>query len=67
MEENTDRLKGYRFPKLVILHAVYLYHRFTLSYRDVQELMFQRGVNVSHESIRSWCIRFGPDMAEHIK
>lgn len=67
MTEASDCPKGYRFPKRIISHAVYLYHRFTLSYRDVQELMFQRGVEVSHETIRSWCSKFGPDLAEHIK
>ena len=67
MTEASDCPKGYRFPKLIISHAVYLYHRFTLSYRDVQELMFQRGIEVSHETIRSWCSKFGPDMTEHIK
>lgn len=67
MTEASERPKGYRFPKLIIMHAVYLYHRFTLSYRDVQELMFQRGIEVSHESVRAWCQHFGPDIAEHIK
>jgi len=59
--------KGYRFPKLIISYAVYLYHRFLLSYRDVQELLFERGVDVSHETVRAWCIRFGPDMAEALR
>ena len=67
MTEASDCPKGYRFPKVVISYAVYLYHRFMLSYRDVQELMFQRGIEVSHETIRAWCLRFGPDIAEHIK
>ena len=67
MTEASDYPKGYRFPKLIISHAVWLYHRFTLSYRDVQELLFQRGIDVSHESIRSWCLKFGSDLAEHIK
>jgi putative transposase len=64
---STDRPKGYRSPKAVIAHAVYLYHRFTLSYRDVQELLFQRGIDVSHETIRAWCQRFGPEYAEGLK
>lgn len=67
METTSERPKGYRYPKLIISHAVWLYHRFTLSYRDVQELLFQRGLDVSHETVRAWCIRFGPDIAEHIK
>lgn len=46
---------------------MYLYHRFVLSYRDVQELMFKQGVDVSHETVRAWCVRFGPDMAEALR
>ena len=55
------RYKGYRYPIEVIGHAVWLYHRFTLSLRDVEELMLARGVVVTHETIRSWCAKFGPD------
>ncbi len=53
--------KGYRFPQAVISYAVYLYHRFLLFYRDVQELLFERGIDVSHETVRVWCAKFGPD------
>ena len=67
MTDAAERPKGYRFPKAVISHAVYLYHRFLLSYRDVQELLFERGIDVSHETIRAWCVRFGPDMAEALR
>ena len=67
MHESTERPKGYRFPKLIISHAVYLYHRFLLSYRDVQELLFKRGVDVSHETVRVWCAKFGPDLAEALR
>jgi transposase-like protein len=55
------RYKGYRYPIEVIGHAVWLYHRFALSLRDVEELMLARGVVVSYETIRSWCAKFGPD------
>ena len=48
----------------IIQHAVWLYHRFPLSYRDVQELLHQRGIQVSHETLREWCIKFGPLFAE---
>ena len=51
--------KGFRFPPEIISHGVWLYHRFPLSFRDVQELMLERGVDVSHETIRAWCDRFG--------
>ena len=47
----------------VIGHAVWLYHRFTLSLRDVEELMLARGVVVTYATIRSWCAKFGPDYA----
>ncbi len=57
--------KGYRFP--VISYAVYLYHCFLLSCRDVQELLFERGIDVSHETVRAWCGRFGPNMAEVLR
>ena len=63
MSDASECPKGYRFPKAVIFYAVYLYHRFLLSYRDVQELLFRRGVDISHETVRAWCARFGPDMA----
>lgn len=67
MTDASECPKGYRFPKLIISYAVYLYHRFLLSYRDVQELLFERGVDVSHETVRAWCVRFGPDMAEALR
>jgi putative transposase len=53
MVEASEYPKGYRFPKLIISYAVYLYHRFLLSYRDVQELLFKRGIDVSHETVRA--------------
>ena len=52
-----QKLPGYRFPHAVIGYAVWLYHRFTLSYRDVEELLLERGIVVTRESIRSWCIK----------
>jgi putative transposase len=67
MRSESDHPKGYRHPKLIISHAVWLYHRFTLSFRDVQELLFERGIEVTYESIRRWCIHFGAEFAEQIK
>ena len=61
------RYKGYRYPIEVIGHAVWLYHRFALSLRDVEELMLARGVVVSYETIRSWCAKFGPDYANQLR
>jgi transposase-like protein len=46
--------RGHRFPPIVIQHAVWLYLRFTLSYRDVEELLAERGLDVSYETVRSW-------------
>jgi putative transposase len=57
----------HRFPMTIIQHAVRLYHRFPLSYRDVQELLYRRGIVVSHETLREWCIKFGPLFAEDLR
>jgi putative transposase len=51
--------KHHRFPAEIISHGVWLYFRFCLSYRDVEELLFVRGVIVSYEAIRQWCRKFG--------
>ena len=59
--------KGFRFPAEVISHAVWLYHRFPLSYREVEELLLARGIVVSHEAIRQWCDRFGPQYAAGLR
>ena len=61
------RYEGYRYPIEVIGHAVWLYHGFALSLRDVEELMLARGVVVTHETIRSWCAKFGPDYAAQLR
>jgi putative transposase len=59
--------KGYRYPIEVIGHAVWLYHRFALSLRDVEELMLARGVMLTYETIRSWRAEFGPDYANQLR
>ena len=64
---NIERYKNHRFPGEIISHGVWLYYRFTLSYRDVQELLFERGVIVSHEAIRKWCRKFGQDYANRLR
>ncbi|MFG6511368.1 MULTISPECIES: IS6 family transposase [unclassified Sulfitobacter] len=61
------RLKGFRFPRSIISYAVWAYHRFALSLRDVEELLAERRVIVSYESIRVWCQRFGPQFAAKIR
>ena len=58
---------GYRFPAEVIGHAVWQYHVFGLSLRDVELILAERGVCVTHESIRQWCLRFGADFARKLR
>jgi putative transposase len=52
-----------RFPAEIIAYAVFLYHRFALSLRDVEDLLAERGVTVSYETIRVWCAHLGPKFA----
>ncbi len=59
--------RGYRFPAEIISYAVWLYYRFALSHRDVEELLAERGVQVSYEAIRLWCQRFGPIFARTLR
>ncbi len=63
MKTNGSRYRGYRFPPEIISHSVWLYHRFSLSFRDVEELLAKRGIIVSYETIRQWCRKFGPEYA----
>ena len=58
---------GYRFPAEVISHAVWLYHVFGLSLREVELLLAERGITASHESIRQWCLKFGADFAHKLR
>ena len=57
----------YRFPPSIISHAVWLYYRFTLSFRDVEDLLAHRGITVSYESIRHWCETFGLAYARRLR
>ncbi|WP_405638629.1 IS6 family transposase [Streptomyces sp. NBC_00019] len=59
--------KGHRYPVEVISHCVWLYHRFPLSFREVEELMLERGVTVSYETIRRWCAKFGQAYANALR
>jgi transposase-like protein len=52
--------RRHRFPADIIQHAIWLYLRFTLSYRDVEELLAERGLDVSYETVRRWVLKFGP-------
>src|SRR5690348_17613113 len=58
---------GYRFPAEVISHAIWLYFRFPLSSRMVEEMLAARGIIVSHESVRQWALKFGQDFAYRIR
>ena len=51
--------KRHRFPPDIISYAVWLYYRFNLSHRDIEDLLADRGTTVSREAIRLWCIKFG--------
>ena len=57
----------HRFPPAVIRHAVWLYFRFTLSFRDVEELLAERGIEVSYETVRRWVLKFGPLFARELR
>ena len=59
--------KRHRFPPDIISYAVWLYHRFKLSNRDVEDLLAERGIIVSYEAIRLWCIKFGARYARSLK
>ena len=58
---------GYRFPSDIIAHAVWLYFRFSLSFRDVEDLLAQRGVTITYETIRQWCQTFGRSYARRLR
>ena len=66
---NTTRsiYKRHRFPPEIIQYAVWLYHRFNLSHRDIEDLLARRGITVSYESIRLWCNKFGPLYARRLR
>ena len=59
--------KRHRFPPDIIAYAVWLYYRFNLSHRDIEDLLAQRGITVSREAIRLWCIKFGAIYTRRLK
>ncbi len=67
MKTKTPRYRGFCFPSEIISHAVWLYYRFCLSLREVEEFLAERGVTVTYESIRQWCQKFGPEYARKLK
>ena len=62
-----DTYKRHRFPPDIISYAVWLYYRFNLSHRDIEDLLAERGITVSREAIRLWCIKFGGIYARRLK
>jgi putative transposase len=67
MTSHAASYHGYKFQPEIISHAVWLYHRFCLSFRDTKDLLAQRGITVSYEAIRQWCRRFGPAYARILR
>ena len=66
MHNSAPGYCGHRFPREIISHAVWLYHRFCLSFRDVEDLLAERGIDVSYETIRQWCRKFGTEYASRL-
>ena len=67
MTNPTPSYRGFRFPSEIISHALWLYHRFCLSFREIEELLAKRGITVTYETIRQWCQKFGPGYARKLK
>ena len=59
--------RRHRFPAIVIQQAVWLYFRFALSYRDVEDMLAERGIDVSYETVRRWAIKFGTIIARKLR
>ena len=67
MNTTPSLYRGHRFPSAIFSHCVWLYFRFPLSYRDVEEMMAERGVVVSYEAIRTWCEKFGRHYVKQLR
>jgi hypothetical protein len=67
MINQSPSYSGYRFPAEIISYSVWLYYRFSLSFRDIEDLLAQRGVEVSYETIRQWCEKFGREYASRVR
>jgi putative transposase len=67
MTQEPTTYPRHRFPAEIISHAVWLYHVFSLSLRDVELILAERGIAVTHESIRHWCLKFGSDFARRLR
>ena len=64
---NSNLYAGYRYPAQIISHTFSFYHRFTLSFRDIEELLAARGIVVTYETIRQWCKKYGNIYCNQIK
>jgi putative transposase len=64
---NSNIHSGFRYPPEIISHAVWMYFRFTLSFRDVEEMLASRGIIVTYETVRQWTLRFGQDFANTVR
>jgi len=62
-----SRYSRHRFPPAIISRAIWLYHRFSLSFRDIEDLLAERGIIVSYESIRRWCLKYGSRFQRSLK
>jgi putative transposase len=67
MNTNRPSYQGFRFPSETISHTIWLYHRFCLRFREVEELLADRGITVTYETIRQWCQKFVPAYAHKHK
>ncbi len=67
MKTSTIPYAGHRYPAEIISHAVWLYFRFTLSFRDIEELLAARGIVVTYEAVRQWCLKFGQQFSKEIR
>ena len=67
MKTTPNPYKRHRFPSEIMQYAVWLYYRFNLSHRDIEDLLAERGIDVSYESIRQWCNKFSPHYAKCLK
>src|SRR5215470_4494489 len=67
MQTSISLYHRHRFPAEIISHCVWLYYRFPLSFRDVEEMLAMRGVNISYETVREWCLKFGQTYANGLR
>ena len=67
MKPTPNPYSGYRYPAEIISHAVWIYFRFALSYRDVEEILAARGIVVAYEAIRQWCLKLGQHYANQFR